>query len=198
VCVYGSMFFCTSSMWNAIPLKKCRRKFRPKFPGITVPSTTGIHELIKKVTSTGSVLDKGPAKKVVVTEENLSEIWDRLGHSTEITKTTCTRDRNLEISSSQRNEEVNFSIFKWYRDCVRTNGQFSAYVIKKRYAYFTVFMKRHCLVSRKSCSVWLPVMQFLQGAGNWRFHATMPSNAPYIKKGRTKKGVIKEQIKCFR
>jgi hypothetical protein len=43
--------------------RKCRRKFRRKFPGITVASTAGIHELTEKVRSAGSLLDKKPANK---------------------------------------------------------------------------------------------------------------------------------------
>jgi hypothetical protein len=42
---------------------KCQRKFRHKFPGNTVPSTRSFHELIKKLRSTESLLDKKPARK---------------------------------------------------------------------------------------------------------------------------------------
>jgi hypothetical protein len=63
--------------------RKCRRKFPCKFPGITVPSTSDIHELSNKVRSTGSLLDKKPAKKKyrVLTEEKLVEIRARLEHT---------------------------------------------------------------------------------------------------------------------
>jgi hypothetical protein len=55
------------------------RKFRYKFPRITVSSTTGIHKLIKKVRSAGSLMDKKPAKKHhLLTEEKLDEIGSRL------------------------------------------------------------------------------------------------------------------------
>jgi hypothetical protein len=37
---------------------KCKQKFCLKFPRITVPSTTGIHKLIKNVRSNGSPLEK--------------------------------------------------------------------------------------------------------------------------------------------
>jgi hypothetical protein len=53
---YESYVKCSSA-------RKCRRKFRHKFPGITVLSTTGIHDLINNVRSTGLLLDKKPAKK---------------------------------------------------------------------------------------------------------------------------------------
>jgi hypothetical protein len=59
VFMYGSYVKCGFA-------RKCRRKFRHKFPGITVPRTTGIHELINKVRATGSLLDKEPAKKNAV------------------------------------------------------------------------------------------------------------------------------------
>jgi hypothetical protein len=44
---------------------KSRRKFRHKYPGITVPSTTDIQKLINKVRSAGSLMDKKPAEKAV-------------------------------------------------------------------------------------------------------------------------------------
>jgi hypothetical protein len=62
--------------------RKCRREFHCKFPGISVPSTTGIHKLINKVMSTGSLLDKKPAKNCrVLTEEKQYKIWARLEHT---------------------------------------------------------------------------------------------------------------------
>jgi hypothetical protein len=66
---------------KSISARKCERKFRRKFPGIPVSSTTGIHELINKVRATGSLLDKKPAnKRLVLTEEEL-ELGDRLEHT---------------------------------------------------------------------------------------------------------------------
>jgi hypothetical protein len=58
-------------------------KFCRKFPEITVPSTTGIHKLVKTVRSAGSLPDKKPAKKkcCVLTEERLDEIEARLEHA---------------------------------------------------------------------------------------------------------------------
>jgi hypothetical protein len=51
------------------------RKFRRKFPGKIVPRTRGIHKLIKKFRSTGSLLDWNPARKrTVLTEEKLNAI----------------------------------------------------------------------------------------------------------------------------
>jgi hypothetical protein len=64
-------------MRNVVPVDdiKCRRKFHRKFPGYTIPSTTGIYGFIKKVRSTGSLLDKKPATKLpVLTEEKLDEM----------------------------------------------------------------------------------------------------------------------------
>jgi hypothetical protein len=62
--------------------RKCRRKFCHKFLRNTVPSTRGIHELIKKIRSTGSLLDKKPARECyVLTEERLVEIGTRSEHT---------------------------------------------------------------------------------------------------------------------
>jgi hypothetical protein len=54
---------------------KVSEKISQKFPGYTIPSTTGIYGLIKKVRSTGPLLDKKPAIKLpVLTEEKLDEM----------------------------------------------------------------------------------------------------------------------------
>jgi hypothetical protein len=105
--------------------RKRMRKFRLKFPGITVPSTAGIHKLSNKVRSTGSLLDKKPAeKRRVLIEEKLDEMRARSEQVTEISETPCIRDRNLEIVSNQSVETVNLNMFKWienvcmYRDTI--------------------------------------------------------------------------------
>jgi hypothetical protein len=75
VFLYDSYVKCGSA-------RRCRRKFCRKYPGNTVPSTRGIHKLIDKVRSTGSLLDKKPARKRrVLTEEKLDEIGARLEHT---------------------------------------------------------------------------------------------------------------------
>jgi hypothetical protein len=58
----GQRVFLYEPYVKCCSARKCRRKIRRKFPGITVPSTTGIHKLINKVWSTGSLLDKKPSK----------------------------------------------------------------------------------------------------------------------------------------
>jgi hypothetical protein len=45
------------------PARNYRRKFGSKLSGDTVPSTRGIHELLRKVRSTRSLLVKKPATK---------------------------------------------------------------------------------------------------------------------------------------
>jgi hypothetical protein len=57
------VFSCMNRMWNVVPLESVGRKFRRKFRGIMVRSTTGVHKLIDKVRSTGSLLDNMPAKE---------------------------------------------------------------------------------------------------------------------------------------
>jgi hypothetical protein len=49
----------------------------------------------------------------VLTEEKINETRARLEQATEITDTPGTRDRHLEIVSSQSDKEVNFNLFKW-------------------------------------------------------------------------------------
>jgi hypothetical protein len=58
--------------------RKCRRKFRLKFPGIKVPSTKGIHKLNNKVRSAGLLLDKEPANKTSYAYEKQDQVGARL------------------------------------------------------------------------------------------------------------------------
>ncbi|PSN29339.1 hypothetical protein C0J52_25558 [Blattella germanica] len=54
-------------------IKKCRRKFRSKFPGIPVPHKSTIQQLVKKVCETGSFSDK-KNRKTILTEKKLDDI----------------------------------------------------------------------------------------------------------------------------
>jgi hypothetical protein len=66
-----------------IPLGSVREKFIVNFLG-THFQAQGIHECIKKVRSTGSLLDKNPARKCcVLTEEKLDDIEVSLEHTTQ-------------------------------------------------------------------------------------------------------------------
>jgi hypothetical protein len=65
-------------------LESVGENFINKFPGNTVPSTRGVQKLIKKVRSTGSLLDKKPARKChVLTKEIPDEIRAKLKHTPE-------------------------------------------------------------------------------------------------------------------
>jgi hypothetical protein len=82
--------------------RKCWRKFHHKFP--TVPSTTGIHELINKVRSTGSLLDKKPAEKKsrVLAEEKLDEIGGRLEQTPQKSLRRLTQETGISKSSAAK------------------------------------------------------------------------------------------------
>jgi hypothetical protein len=69
----------------------------------TVPSTTGIHELINKVRSTGSLLDKKPAKKhSVFTKEKLDEIGARLEHTPQKSLRCLAQETGISKSSAAK------------------------------------------------------------------------------------------------
>jgi hypothetical protein len=76
--------------------RKCRRKLLRKFPGNIEhnSNTRGRHELIKKVWSTGSLLEKKTLDNAACLPKN-NYMGARLDHTTEITGTPCTRDRHL-------------------------------------------------------------------------------------------------------
>jgi hypothetical protein len=69
VCGYGSINCWTVFFYmNLVKFgsaRKCLRKFRRKFLGITVPSTADIHKLMNKVGYTGSLLEKKRAENTV-------------------------------------------------------------------------------------------------------------------------------------
>ncbi|PSN54402.1 hypothetical protein C0J52_21882 [Blattella germanica] len=59
--------------------RRCRRKFRRRYPDAPVPDRTTICRLFKKFNETGSVANKKPrVNKRVLTEEKLDEIAFRL------------------------------------------------------------------------------------------------------------------------
>ena len=59
--------------------KKCRSKFRTRFPGGSVPSKSTIHRLVSKFRATGSVMDKKRKRtRRVLSEETLDDIGARL------------------------------------------------------------------------------------------------------------------------
>jgi hypothetical protein len=54
--------------------KMCWRKFLQEHPGSKILNTTGIHQLINKMRSTGSLLDKKP----MMNEEKMDYLRSRL------------------------------------------------------------------------------------------------------------------------
>jgi hypothetical protein len=62
--------------------RRCLKTFHHKFPGVTVPSTTGIRKLTNKVKSPGSLLDKKSADKLCIPmEEKTDEVRARLEYT---------------------------------------------------------------------------------------------------------------------
>jgi hypothetical protein len=140
------VFLCESYV-KCDSARKCRRKFRRSFTRITVPSTTDIHKLINKVRSTGSLLDKKPAKKkpCAYRRKTRRDRGQVRTHTTEIIETPCTRDRHLEIVSRQSEESVNLILFKCYRERVRVLGHNFQHLLQHRQVYFIVFMERYVI-----------------------------------------------------
>ncbi|PSN33783.1 Nuclear protein localization protein 4, partial [Blattella germanica] len=67
-------FVCDTYMRKK-SIEMCRRKFRRKYPGITVPHKSTIQHLVKKVCETGSFSDKKiNRRRTVITQENLNDI----------------------------------------------------------------------------------------------------------------------------
>ncbi|PSN57363.1 hypothetical protein C0J52_02895 [Blattella germanica] len=73
-----SIFICSTFM-KQHSWRRCRRKFRRRYPDAPVPDRTTICRLFKKFNETGSVANKKPrVNKRVLTEEKLDEIAFRL------------------------------------------------------------------------------------------------------------------------
>jgi hypothetical protein len=76
--VHQLVFVCESYVKYG-SADKCCRKCCHKFPGYTIASARGIHEHIKEVRFTGSLLDNKCARKLCVfVEERLDKIGDWL------------------------------------------------------------------------------------------------------------------------
>jgi hypothetical protein len=87
-----------------------------KFPRNTVPSTRDIHELIKKVRSTGSLLDNPARKCCVLIEEKVHETGARLEHTPQKSLRHLAQEISIsKLLSPHLMHEVNLSLFKWYR-----------------------------------------------------------------------------------
>jgi hypothetical protein len=95
--------------------RKCRRKFHRKFHGNAVPKTTGIHTLIKRVTTTGLLLDsKAAIMHSMLTEEKLDEIGVPLEHTAQWVSGVKARpgrdaDHSPPSSAEVENEEELYS-----------------------------------------------------------------------------------------
>jgi hypothetical protein len=94
--------------------ESCKRKFRRRYPGVRIPASSTILRLVKKVRSTGSLLDKKYTRQnAVLTEETLDKIGARLEHSprkslarlaqeAQVSKTTAWRaTKNLHLRPSK-------------------------------------------------------------------------------------------------
>jgi hypothetical protein len=95
MCCWSAWFLCESYV-KCDSARKCHRKFRRKCPGVSVAITTGISRLINKVRSTGSLLDKKPAKKTSCASRrktSRNKGWART-HITEIIETLHPRQKS--------------------------------------------------------------------------------------------------------
>jgi hypothetical protein len=62
--------------------KSYKRRFHHRYPGVRIPASSTILRLVKKVCSTGSLLDKKYTRQnAVLTEETLDETGAKLEHS---------------------------------------------------------------------------------------------------------------------
>jgi hypothetical protein len=120
--------FVKHSSW-----RKCCRKFRRKYPDLTVPCKSTIYKIVKKVRKTGSVLDKKKhRKRHILTEEILDDIGARLEASPKISL----RRLALECGLSKTTTHVAIKLLKQHSyestlvqnsmspDCGKSSGKF--------------------------------------------------------------------------
>jgi hypothetical protein len=82
---------------------KCRRKFQCQFPGEPVPSKQSIHNLVNKLKTTGSLLDKKPdRKRTVLREEKLDNIGARLETSPRKSLRLLARETSVSETTARR------------------------------------------------------------------------------------------------
>lgn len=78
--------------------RKCCRKFRRKYPDVTVPCKATIYNMVEKVHKTGSVLDKKKCRKRHILTE---EILDKIGARLEANPKVSLRHLALELGLSK-------------------------------------------------------------------------------------------------
>jgi hypothetical protein len=145
--------------------KKCRRKFSQKFPGTTIPSTTDICKLIKKVRCT-CFWTKNPAGRRRVLAETK---WRRnkgyiRTRSSEITDKWDTLHRRL-ASRNHKIYEVNVNLFKRYKKCARVDGQHISRSYKTVKFILLLLWSDTRLALRISCPLDSWVMQLRPAGG---------------------------------
>ncbi|PSN51602.1 hypothetical protein C0J52_09095 [Blattella germanica] len=92
-------------------IKKCRRKFRRKFPGIPVPHKSTIQQLVKKMCETGSFSDKKMnRRRTVLNEEKLDDIANLLENSLNKSLSKLAQQAAVSVSSVYKATKLlNFS-----------------------------------------------------------------------------------------
>ncbi|PSN54011.1 hypothetical protein C0J52_10163, partial [Blattella germanica] len=95
-------------------IKKCRRKFRRKYPGIPVPHKSTIQQLVKKVCETGSFSDKKINQRTtVLPEEKLDDIAYLLENSPNKSK-LAQQATSVSVSSVYKATKLlNFKPYKF-------------------------------------------------------------------------------------
>jgi hypothetical protein len=87
--------------------RKCRKKFQRKFPGEPVPSRQNVHYLVKKLNTSGTLLDKKPdRKRTVLTEETLDDIGARLETSLRKFLKRLAQETGISRTSARRTTKL--------------------------------------------------------------------------------------------
>ncbi|XP_069683792.1 probable ATP-dependent RNA helicase DDX52 isoform X1 [Periplaneta americana] len=92
--LYDTYVKCSSA-------RQCQTNFHHKFPDVTIPSRTTVHNLVNKVRRTGSILNKKRVQeRRVLTEEKLDEIGARLENTPQKSLKCLAQETGISKSSA--------------------------------------------------------------------------------------------------
>lgn len=97
------MFIYESFVKSGESYAECRRLFTEKFYGFSAPSKSTIHDLVKKLRTTGSLIDqKRERKRSVLTEDKLDEIGENLERSPKKSLRKLSQQMDVSLSSARK------------------------------------------------------------------------------------------------
>jgi hypothetical protein len=120
--LFNIMFFCMNCMWSVVPPESVGENSNAYFLGTQFQAQEASVNLIRKSGPLGCLLTRN-LLKMLCAYRKIYEIGARLEHTTGITEMPAMcKILASQIWDLHLIHEVNFSLIKWYRECVHLCG----------------------------------------------------------------------------